>query len=138
LTPQDLALDPADPAPEQSLTVQNSPSSSKDPEVVRLSHLLADLIRQRDPKAKLNPDSDRWLNETRLLIKDRDGDTKEVEDVLRWAQADDFWRANILSPAKLREKFTQLEIKRNQPANGRGHARVSNTGDLSRFRDLGE
>lgn len=89
-------------------------------DTMRLSHLLADLIIQRDPKAKVAPESSRWLAATRLLIADRHGDVDEVERVLRWSQADPFWQSNILSPGKLREKFTQLAGKMNRaPADPR-------------------
>ncbi|STG48328.1 phage protein [Escherichia coli] len=32
----------------------------------------------------------------------------------RWACQDNFWSGNVLSPAKLRDKWTQLEINRNK------------------------
>jgi hypothetical protein len=31
--------------------------------------------------------------------------------VFGWANQDGFWKSNILSPAKLREKFSQLKIQ---------------------------
>jgi hypothetical protein len=104
-------------------------SSEPDPEVVRLCRLLSTLIVRNDPKAstKVKPDSDRWLTAMRLLIADRGGDVDEVERVLRWSQTDDFWRSNILSPTKLREKFTQLALK---SRNGNGHLRPA--GDRER------
>jgi hypothetical protein len=34
-----------------------------------------------------------------------------LEAVIRWAQADDFWCGNILSGAKVRQKFDQLSMK---------------------------
>ena len=44
----------------------------------------------------------------RLLI-DRDGyELDQVRYVIRWCQQDNFWKSNILSPKKLREKFPQL------------------------------
>lgn len=58
----------------------------------------------------------------RLMI-DRDG--RPVEDIagaIRWAQADEFWRANILSPAKLREKYETL---RAQASRGRRTSAVN-------------
>jgi len=50
----------------------------------------------------------------RLLIQDRGGDEAAVAEIRRtieWCQADGFWRCNILSPGKLRAKFTQLVLK---------------------------
>ncbi|MCW2165781.1 hypothetical protein B0I12_002946 [Microbacterium hydrothermale] len=45
------------------------------------------------------------------LMLDRDGRTVEqIENAIRWCQADPFWRSNILSAAKLREKYDQLRL----------------------------
>lgn len=47
----------------------------------------------------------------RLLI-DKDGYSPEqIAWIMDWASKDEFWRTNILSPAKLRDKFDQLKLK---------------------------
>jgi len=47
----------------------------------------------------------------RLLLT-RDGKTVEqVAAAIRWAQADEFWRSNILSMSKLREKYDTLRLQ---------------------------
>lgn len=52
-----------------------------------------------------------WHREARLLL-DKDGYSfDEVMRVLEWSQADRFWKANIHSVPKFREKFGQLLIK---------------------------
>ena len=80
-------------------------------DVDRLCHLLAELMVRNDPGAKVAPDGPRWRDAARLLI-DRDGrDPELVERVIRWSQADDFWRTNVLSMPKLREKFGQLVLR---------------------------
>ena len=38
-------------------------------------------------------------------------DPVEVEALIRWAQASDFWRANILSPAKFRKQYDRLRLQ---------------------------
>lgn len=51
-----------------------------------------------------------WRDAARRLI-DRDG--RSVEQIIRaidWCQDDDFWRSNILSMPKLREKYDQLRL----------------------------
>lgn len=49
------------------------------------------------------------------LLLDRDGrDPEEVHRIIDWATSDDFWRSNILSMVKLREKYDQLRIKSGQ------------------------
>jgi len=52
-----------------------------------------------------------WRDAGRLLL-DKDGRT--VEQVLRaidWCQDDEFWRGNIMSMPKLREKYDQLRLQ---------------------------
>lgn len=92
-------------------TAPTSELAKASPDAIRLSALLASLILERDPRAKVKPESDAWLRPMRLLIADRDDDVAEVESVLRWCQQDSFWQSNILSPSKLREKFTQLSAR---------------------------
>ena len=50
-----------------------------------------------------------------LLLVDRKGDVAEVERIIDWSQVNEFWRSNILSPAKLRKQFTQLVVKAKAP-----------------------
>lgn len=53
----------------------------------------------------------KWLDAIRLLL-DRDGaDPGEVERVIDWATGDEFWRANIQSAPKFREKYSQLRLQ---------------------------
>lgn len=100
---------------ETSEDQEQADARAPDREHVLLSQLLADLIRQRDPKAKAAPLSKGWLDAIRLLIE-RDGRTPaEVERVIRWCQADAFWQSNILSAPKLRAKFDQLAAKAGTP-----------------------
>lgn len=77
----------------------------------RLCELLAELMLANDPKARTAPESKAWQDPMRLLI-DKDGRTpEEVERLIGWSQADEFWRTNILSPAKLRKQAGQLKLK---------------------------
>lgn len=93
---------------EQQQLKGSGAKSDTDPEADRLCGLLADLILQDDPKAKVSPSSDRWQTAMRLLLKDRGGDVAEVERVMRWARHNDFWQPIILSPENLRRKFETL------------------------------
>jgi len=79
-------------------------------------------VRQVVPNSK-QPNLDTWANEIRLM-RERDGPDRTPEGIRQlfaWANANPFWRTNILSPEKLREKWDQLQAKRNQGAtNGNG------------------
>lgn len=79
----------------------------------RLSELLLNLIKERDPKAKA--DLQKWAIHIDLLIRKDDRSPEDIENVIRWCQDDDFWRSNILSTKKLREKFTALVQKMGPP-----------------------
>ena len=43
---------------------------------------------------------------------DRDGrSVDEITRIIDWVEADDFWRANVLSVPKLRQKFDTLRLQ---------------------------
>lgn len=78
------------------------------PEITQLLDLLDTEIRAnggRPPnRTKKNIDA------CRLLI-DKDGiRPDQIAKAIKWCQADEFWRANILSMSKLREKYDQLRL----------------------------
>jgi hypothetical protein len=59
----------------------------------------------------------RWRESARRLL-DLDGRTEQqVHSAIDWCQGDEFWRSNILSMPKLREKYDQLRLAaaRGQP-----------------------
>lgn len=90
------------------------PFPSLEEETQRLCDRLAARMLANDPKAKTAPGSERWQTDMRLLVQDR-SDVAEIERIIDWCQADPFWRANILSPGKLRAQFTQLLLKADSP-----------------------
>lgn len=68
----------------------------------------SELLKANDVKHKPGK---AWTDAARLLI-DKDGYTPEqILYVARFATTDEFWRSNILSLPKLREKFEALKIK---------------------------
>lgn len=81
------------------------------------------------------PNLNAWANDIRLM-REQDGRThEEIRDLFAWANRDDFWRTNILSPAKLRKQWDQLAIKR---TSGKQNTlfRKSDYQDPERSRDL--
>jgi hypothetical protein len=80
-------------------------------ELIELSTRLAEGILRNDGKAKVKPESTTWLDPIRLLI-DRDGRTvEEVRGVIDYCVTDEFNRKHMHSPAKMRERFTELRMK---------------------------
>ena len=76
----------------------------------RLASLLFDLIRQRKPDIK-PPNLETWAKHISLMIRRDDRTPEAIDAVIRWCQKDDFWQNNILSTAKLRKQFDQLQLK---------------------------
>lgn len=58
------------------------------------------------------PNFDRWANAMRLLRGDgRDRTPEQIRATLAWIRSDAFWKTNVLSPEKLREKWDTLQVK---------------------------
>jgi phage replication O-like protein O len=53
----------------------------------------------------------KYADDFRKLIEVDGVNKRLAKDVMDWLPTDDFWRTNILSAKKLREKFTELAIK---------------------------
>jgi DNA-binding transcriptional ArsR family regulator len=80
-----------------------------------LCQVLVEAMRANDVKVPESI-SAKWLDAARLLV-DRDGrDPHEARELIQWAAADEFWRGNILSLPKFREKYDQLRLQRARAA----------------------
>jgi len=87
----------------------------KNPDYVEMVDLLISRIEENDPKYFFGKNKEakrnNWYDPIRLLVE-KDGRTlKEIRDVINWCQSNDFWKTNILSTSKLRDKFGDLVIK---------------------------
>jgi predicted phage replisome organizer len=77
---------------------------------MKLSKYLFSKMRENNPEAK-EPNFQSWANEIRLMIE-RDGRTAEqIKNMINWSQKDSFWKGNILSTKKLRDKYDQLKVR---------------------------
>jgi DNA-binding MarR family transcriptional regulator len=97
------------------------------PEHTDLAELLAYRIQQNNPDGKppTPKQLQNWANDVRLMIERDKRPIEQIRELLEWTQQDEFWKANVLSMGKLREKYDQLLIKSRQVAirgttNGRG------------------
>lgn len=85
----------------------DNPRFSED--VTRLSDLLAELVTANGHKA--GKVGQQWHQACDRLMR-LDGYTPEqVEWIIRWATANEFWSANIRSMGTLREKFSTLKAQ---------------------------
>jgi hypothetical protein len=123
-TPSDgvfhLSLTETEPEPEPTHEPEPTPTPENEPEPKTTSPVadaprpdvdaLLDLLDAEIQTNGNRPPSRTKNNHTAMrLLLDRDGYTyQQVEYVIRWSQAHEFWRTNILSASKLRKQFTQL------------------------------
>ncbi len=99
-------------------------SNSENPRYRAVAKAMWEKIQPITGQAR-SPDFERWARDVRLLVE-RDGRTLEdVWRVFEFANRDQFWRANILSPAKLRKQFPALYARMGCGAvDGRGRSAV--------------
>jgi len=60
-----------------------------------------------------------WSNDIRLMRNAMKVSHHDICEVFKWANADQFWQTNVMSPAKLREKWDTLKAQMNQPNRNR-------------------
>ena len=73
-----------------------------------MADLLISLIQANTPDWKFKGNKEAWAEHIEKLHR-IDGRTyQQIEYMIRWTQKDEFWQKNILSTAKLREKFNDL------------------------------
>lgn len=85
-------------------------------DVERVCSHLADRIEGNGSKRPTITKS--WRTAARLLL-DKDGRTEEqVHGAIDWCQNSDFWRSNVLSMPKLREKYDTLRLQAARPPAG--------------------
>lgn len=100
-------------------TIQKKKPYVEDSVEFRLASLLYERILTNDPKAK-KPKFQEWAHIIDLLIRKDERDPQKIQAVIEWCQQDEFWRSNILSARKLREKFPELSLKMKRKRKRRG------------------
>jgi len=87
-------------------SISSEPATRSDVEAI-CTHLADRIEANGSKRPRITP---RWRTAARLLL-DHDGRTEQqVVKAIDWCQSDDFWRSNILSMPKLREKYDQLRL----------------------------
>ena len=91
------------------------------PDRIDVEHICRHLADRIEANGSNRPTiTKKWREAARLLI-DKDGRTVEqITRAIDWCQNDTFWRSNILSMPKLREKYDQLRLaaQRSNHTNG--------------------
>jgi hypothetical protein len=98
---------------------QNSTRQAKRRQVSEAACRLADRLRQgilfNNPKAKITDRRmQQWAEEADRMMRMDERSERQIAQLIDWSQHDSFWRSNILSMGKLREKFDQLMLKSTQ------------------------
>ena len=75
-----------------------------------LSEYLYQKIKDNDPKAR-KPNLQSWAVHIDRLIRIDKREPKQIMQVINWATSDDFWKSNILSTNKLRQKYQTLYLQ---------------------------
>ncbi|MDM5310348.1 Replication protein O [Peribacillus frigoritolerans] len=73
----------------------------------QLSLRLLHNIRKNNEEFK-EPDLQKWSNDIRLMMDKDNRSEEQIRYLIDWCQQDSFWKANILSPSKLRKQYDQL------------------------------
>ena len=73
----------------------------------RLANMLYEKILADDASFK-KPNLNAWADHVRLMMERDERTEEQIEYLINWSQNNSFWKSNILSTAKLREKATTL------------------------------
>ena len=92
------------------------------PEATHLATVLADLIEANGSKRPNVTKS--WVTEIDRMLRLDGRDPVKAERLMRWCQADEFWRSNILSAAKFRAKYDAMRLRANAEAKKAGEQPV--------------
>ena len=102
------------------------------PEMVELLDLLDECIQGNGFKV---PNRTKKNRDAVRLLLDRDGKTvDQVRAAIRWATGDEFWRGNIRSMSKLREKWDQLSAAAARAKNHAGAQRPVQSPAIDQWR----
>lgn len=86
-------------------------------EDLRCAEWLFDVVQSISSSAR-KPNYAAWANDIRLMRECDQRTHKEIATLFKWACEDKFWKGNVLCPSTLREKWTQLDIKRTKQITG--------------------
>ena len=113
-SPSPLPSPSPDPSPTPYGFKRKTPGQvfAEDSEAYRLAVLMRDTLHANVPTLR-EPNIQAWAREFDVALRNdpRMNEPHFVGQVVKWACTHSFWRGNIQSPGKLREKFDQLTAK---------------------------
>lgn len=92
--------------------IKNKKNFEVDSDPYLLAKFLENNITENNPKfPQSESQRQRWAKDFDLMIRRDKIDADDIAEVIEWCQRDNFWRSNILSGKKLREKYQQLKMR---------------------------
>ena len=92
--------------------IKNKKIFETDSDPYLLAKFLENNITENNQKfPKSESQRQRWAKDFDLMIRRDKIDADDIAEVIKWCQRDNFWRSNILSGKKLREKYQQLKMR---------------------------
>uniref|UniRef100_A0A6H1Z798 Uncharacterized protein n=2 Tax=viral metagenome TaxID=1070528 RepID=A0A6H1Z798_9ZZZZ len=117
VTPEDVRVTPSNVLLSKDKLSKDKLSKYKESDFQSAS-LLKNLILENIPSHKITDKQlESWANETRLMREQDNHTIEEINDLIQWSQKHYFWKANILSMGKLREKWNTLWMQRKKGNN---------------------
>lgn len=132
---QEILSNPTQEILRDSITSINNTRGNKSPEnkkpifdtstpAYQLAKFLEDQIKNNMPDFEAK-NIQTWANDARLMLEKDKRKFEEAQRLMVWCQADDFWRGNIMSMSKFRQKFAQLYVQAKPKTKQRGQNRES-------------
>lgn len=114
VTPEDVRVTPSNVLLSKDKLSKDKLSKYKESDFQSAS-LLKNLILENIPSHKITDKQlESWANETRLMREKDNHTIEEINDLIQWSQKHYFWKANILSMGKLREKWGGLWLQKKE------------------------
>jgi DNA-binding transcriptional regulator YhcF (GntR family) len=107
----------------KDLSTDGEPPAKKDkkfnPDDLKLAEWFYEGLLELNPQHKKpNFETSGWADAIRLMREQDKRTYDQIAELYQWVHKDDFWKAQILSPKKLREKWDALWIKKQNPIQG--------------------
>ncbi|WP_203627563.1 replication protein [Lacticaseibacillus mingshuiensis] len=83
------------------------------PELIEATYLW-EKIKSNNPEHR-KPNLQAWANDIRKMHEIDKRPFDKIHRMIDWCQSDTFWQTNILSAAKLREKYDTMKAQANRP-----------------------
>lgn len=95
-------------------TSENETVAQYPEEITKLTELLIDLMKKNNQNAKIPDKLDKWHDSIRLMIQNDGYTVEQIKQLIVFSQNDSFWKGNILSTSKLRDKAGTLILQINR------------------------